>query len=96
MRAALAEAPLAIIHGDTALFGAPRAVTKGSLLLYAPSADTLGEWYAVATPPSPISAVLSGVPWDSLAPLERRGGRARRVDRDCSRRRRAAPTAAQR
>ena len=69
VRAALAEAPLAILHGDTALFGAPRAVTKGSLLLYAPSADTLGEWYPVATPPSPISAVLSGVPWDSLAPL---------------------------
>jgi len=69
VRAALAEAPLAIIHGDTALFGAPRAVTKGSLLLYAPSADTLGEWYPAAPPPSPISAVLSGVPWDSLAPL---------------------------
>ena len=40
VRAALAEAPLAILHGDTALFGAPRAATKGSLLLYAPSADT--------------------------------------------------------
>ncbi|MDB4912184.1 MAG: hypothetical protein JWO39_3007 [Gemmatimonadetes bacterium] len=69
VRAALAEAPLAIIHGDTALFGAPRAVTKGSLLLYAPSADTIGEWYPVAAPASPVAAVLSGVPWDSLAPL---------------------------
>ena len=69
VRAALAEAPLAIIHGDTALFGAPRTVTKGSLLLYAPSADTVGEWYPVAAPPSPIASVLSGVPWDSLAPL---------------------------
>jgi hypothetical protein len=69
VRAALAEAPLAILHGDTALFGAPRAVTKGSLLLYSPSADTIGEWYAVAAPPSPIASVLSGVPWDSLAPL---------------------------
>ena len=69
VRAALAEAPLAILHGDTALFGAPRAATKGSLLLYAPSADTLGEWYPVGAPPSPIASVLSGVPWDSLAPL---------------------------
>ena len=31
-----AEAPLAIIHGDTAVFGAPRAVTNGSLALYRP------------------------------------------------------------
>ena len=69
VRAALAEAPLAILHGDTALFGAPRTATKGSLLLYAPSADTVGEWYPVAAPPSPIASVLSGVPWDSLAPL---------------------------
>lgn len=69
VRAALAEAPLAILHGDTALFGAPRSVTRGSLLLYAPSTDTLGEWYPLGAPASPISAVLSGVPWDSLAPL---------------------------
>jgi hypothetical protein len=69
VRAALAQAPLALLHGDTALFGPPRAATKGSLLLYAPSADTLGEWYPVAAPPSPIAAVLSGIPWDSLAPV---------------------------
>lgn len=69
VRAALAGAPLAIIHGDTALFGAPRAVTKGALLLYAPSADTIGEWYPLAAPASPITSVLSGVPWDSLSPL---------------------------
>jgi len=69
VRAALAEAPLAILHGDTALFGAPRTVTKGSLLLYTPSSDTIGEWYPVAAPASPIASVLSGVPWDSLAPF---------------------------
>ncbi len=69
VRAALAEAPLAILHGDTALFGTPRAVTKGSLLLYAPSSDTLGEWYPIAAPASPLASVLSGIPWDSLAPL---------------------------
>ncbi len=69
VRAALAEAPLAILHGDTALFGAPRAFTKGSLLLYAPSADTIGEWYALAAPASPIASVLSGIAWDSLAPI---------------------------
>ena len=85
VRAALAEAPLAIVHGDTALFGAPRAVTKGSLLLYAPSADTIGEWYPAAAPTSPIAAMLSGVPWDSLAPLSVSRRRARRLDRPARR-----------
>ena len=70
VRNAIREAPLAILHGDTALFGAPRGVAPGSLALIAPPADGDGEWYAVAAPPSPIAAALSGISWDSLAPLE--------------------------
>ncbi|NUR35412.1 MAG: hypothetical protein HOQ30_15515, partial [Gemmatimonadaceae bacterium] len=36
VRAAVRDAPLVILHGDTAAFGAPRAATRGSLLLFAP------------------------------------------------------------
>ena len=73
VRGALREAPLAIIHGDTAYFGAPRRATTGSLALLsvAPmtAADSVGEWYPVAAPPSPLSAVLAGIVWDSLPPV---------------------------
>jgi hypothetical protein len=73
VRAALRDAPLAIIHGDTAYFGAPRRATTGSLALIsvAPptAADSVGEWYPVATPPSPLSPVLAGIVWDSLPPV---------------------------
>ncbi len=69
VRTALAEAPIAIIHGDTALFGPPRALTNGALALLAPAAGDGDEWYAVAAPTSPITAALTGLPWDSLPPL---------------------------
>jgi hypothetical protein len=72
VRNALKSAPLAIIHGDTAIFGAPRDLTRAALLLFAPpSSDrSSGEWYATAAPPSPIAAALSGIAWDSLPPLD--------------------------
>lgn len=73
VRAALRDAPLAIIHGDTSYFGAPRRATTGSLALIsvapATAADSIGEWYPVATPPSPLSPVLAGIVWDSLPPV---------------------------
>ncbi|HEY9448710.1 MAG TPA: hypothetical protein VIQ60_03120 [Gemmatimonadaceae bacterium] len=73
VRAALRDAPLAIIHGDTGYFGAPRSATTGSLALL-PSvqlsaADSVGEWYPVAAPPSPLSPSLVGIAWDSLPPV---------------------------
>ena len=67
--AALRDAPLAVIHGDTTLFGAPRALTRGSLLLFAPPATDEGEWYASAAPPSPLAPALASLPFDSLPPL---------------------------
>jgi hypothetical protein len=75
VRAAVRDAGLLILHGDTAVFGAPRALGTGALALFAPprpSADgeEAGEWYAVAAPPSPLAAGLSAVDWDSLPPLE--------------------------
>lgn len=67
--AAARNAPLVVIHGDTAIFGAPRAATRGSLLLFAPPAADQGEWYASAAPASPLAAALGALPFDSLPPL---------------------------
>jgi hypothetical protein len=68
VRTALREAPVAIIHGDTAAFGPPRTVTIGPLALIV-TTGTEGEWYPSAAPASPISAAMSGVVWDSLPPV---------------------------
>ena len=69
VRQAAAAAPLLVLHGDTALFGTPRALGRGALVLFAPPAA--GEdYYPAGTGDSPLSAVLSGVPWDSLPPLD--------------------------
>ena len=70
VRRILRSAPLAIIHGDTAVFGSPRAATTGALMLITPPGDTSGEWYPAAAPASPVSAALSGIAWDSLPPIE--------------------------
>ena len=70
VRRALRDAPLVALHGDTAIFGAPRSVTTGALALVAPPRETTGEWYAVAAPPSPLAGAMSGIAWDSLAPLD--------------------------
>lgn len=69
VRRALGAAPLAVLHGDTAYFGAPRSVATRALVLIAPPA--VGEdYYPTGTGDSPLGAALSGVPWDSLAPLD--------------------------
>ncbi len=77
VRRAVREAPLLVLHGDTAHFGAPRSVTTGALALMPNVRDTSGEWYPVAAPASPISSALSGIPWDSLPPLAAGGGTPR-------------------
>jgi hypothetical protein len=68
VRAALRDAPIAILHGDTLIFGPPRSVTLGPLALMVP-ADEDGEWYPVATPVSPLSAALAAIPLESLPPV---------------------------
>ena len=70
VREALRDAPIAIIHGDSTVFGPPRAATRGSLALMAPPPDGGAEWYGVVAPPSPLSAALAGVLWDSLPPID--------------------------
>jgi hypothetical protein len=69
VRRTLSEAPLAFLHGDTAIFGAPRALTHGALALMAPSGRS-EEYYAMSAPPSPLAAALGALPWDSLPPVE--------------------------
>ena len=69
VRAAVRDAPIVILHGDTALFGPPRAATRGALLLFAPPVADEGEWLASAAPPSPLAAALAALPFDSLPPL---------------------------
>lgn len=70
VRAAVRDAPIVVLHGDTVAFGPPRAVTRGALLLFAPPAASAGEWFATAAPPSPIAATIGALPFDSLPPLE--------------------------
>lgn len=69
VKGAMHDAPLAILHGDTSYFGAPRTAMTGSMALIVPSADTTGEWYAIDAPPSPIAGALAGIVWDSLPPI---------------------------
>jgi hypothetical protein len=69
VRRAVRDAPLLVLHGDTAHFGAPRSVSSGALALVPNVRDTVGEWYPVAAPASPISSALSGIAWDSLPPV---------------------------
>jgi hypothetical protein len=69
VRAALARAPVAVLHGDTAVFGTPRAATRGSLALVVPPKDDDGEYFTEHAGASPLSPALSGVPWDSLPPI---------------------------
>jgi len=70
VRAAVAAAPLVVLHGDTAVFGRPGAATRGAqLLMPSPPVQAPREWYPVGAPVSPLSIALAGVPWDSLAPL---------------------------
>ncbi|MEP7380096.1 MAG: hypothetical protein ABI910_00335 [Gemmatimonadota bacterium] len=70
VRRAVRESPIVVLHGDTALFGAPRQVTRGALALIAPPQTSQGEWFATGAPLSPVSTPLSGTAWDSLPPLD--------------------------
>ena len=70
VRAALRDAPLAVLHGDTAIFGSPRALGKGALTLWPTNIERGADWYATGAPASPLMGPLSQLPWDSLPPLD--------------------------
>jgi hypothetical protein len=69
VRAAFRDAPIAVLHGDTAIFGAPRKATNAPLALIVPVTGDGSEWYATGAPTSPLSPALAGLPWDSLSPI---------------------------
>lgn len=70
VREAVREAPLVVLHGDTAVFGAPRSLTRGALLLFVPALASDGDWFASAAPGSPLTSALASLPFDSLPPLD--------------------------
>ncbi|MEA3247134.1 MAG: hypothetical protein U9Q74_13365, partial [Gemmatimonadota bacterium] len=70
IRRSLAEAPIVIIHGDTAVFGPPRTYVRGALGLIVPPPARGDEFYPVSAPASPLLATFSTLPWDSLPPIE--------------------------
>ncbi|MEY4608920.1 MAG: hypothetical protein RL625_1137 [Gemmatimonadota bacterium] len=63
------EARLLFLHGDTTLLGAPDALRNAGLLLMSPP-PAGEEYYPTAPGRSPLAEALSGVPWDSLPPLD--------------------------
>ncbi|MGH7678097.1 MAG: hypothetical protein ACRENU_06490 [Gemmatimonadaceae bacterium] len=69
VRQAVREAPVAILHGDTTIFGSPQAATLGPLALIVPPDADDGEWYIAATPASPLSGALAAIPIESLPPV---------------------------
>ncbi len=69
VRSAAAAAPLLMIHGDTSVFGAPRALGRGAVVLFAPPQPG-DDYYPAGTGDSPLAAALAGVPWDSLPPVD--------------------------
>jgi hypothetical protein len=68
VRQSLRDAPVAIMHGDTAAFGPPRNFTLGPLALIV-TTGTEGEWYPTGAPASPLAPALTGLAWDSLPPV---------------------------
>ena len=69
VRQALRDAPVAILHGDTAIFGPPHSVTVGPLALLVPADTEDDEWYPSRLPASPLSGVLASFPLESLPPV---------------------------
>jgi hypothetical protein len=65
VRRAVAAAPIAVVHGDTALFGA----LSGARLLAMPAGEASGEWYPFAGADSPLAGALATAPFDSVPPL---------------------------
>ena len=69
VRRAVRSAPLVVLHGDTAVFGATGQAIQGAVALIPPVTER-GDWYAIGAPASPLAAALSGLAWDSLPPVD--------------------------
>lgn len=69
VRAAVRGATLAVLHGDTAVMGAPASLGTRALLLLSPPDGDAPELMVRAAPSSPLQAALSGIVVESLPPL---------------------------
>jgi hypothetical protein len=79
VRTRAAAAGLLIVHGDTTWAPSAKGGVRSARALWSPAPPTAlaragevsraTEWYATDAPPSPLSASLAGLPWDSLPPL---------------------------
>ncbi|MGA1308372.1 MAG: hypothetical protein ACO31W_00025 [Gemmatimonadaceae bacterium] len=70
VRRAAGDASLLLLHGDTAVLGAPDALRAAGLLLMSPPPAGDEYYPVVPSSPSPLSDALSALPWDSLPPLD--------------------------
>lgn len=69
VRAAVRGASLAVLHGDTTVFGRPASLGTRALLLLSPPADGASELLVRTPPSSPLQAGLAGIVVESLPPL---------------------------
>lgn len=69
VREAARRAGLLVLHGDTALLGAPSSLGRGALVLMVPG-EAGDEWRARPGEVTPLTPSLSGVPWDSVPPID--------------------------
>ena len=70
VRAAAAAAPLLVVHGDTAILGAPAQLARAALVLMVPGDASEVEWRARSRDDSPLAPSLAGIAWDSIPPIE--------------------------
>ncbi|HET9003386.1 MAG TPA: hypothetical protein VFN39_05215 [Gemmatimonadaceae bacterium] len=70
VRGAAAAAPLLVLHGDTAVFGAPSQLARSALVLMVPGDAGDVDWRAAARDDSPLAPSLAGIAWDSIPPIE--------------------------
>ena len=71
VRQAVADAPVVVLHGDSARTAPLRVLVRGSLIDVTPSgADARDEWRAAPGSESPLAQALGGVTWDSVPPID--------------------------
>ena len=69
VRASVRGATLVVLHGDTAVVGAPGSLGARAIFLLAPPPDGAPEVLVRAAPSSPLQSSLAGIVVESLPPL---------------------------
>lgn len=71
VRRAVAEAPLVVLHGDSARIAPLLSLVRGALVHATPGgAEGRDEWRVAPTADSPLGPALGGVLWDSVPPVD--------------------------